>query len=401
MPARTGTPSVHTPTGEANGHFHLTYSSYGCTACSQTASSSSHISRHPFMNSNRIQTVLWTAALVTATATPAHAQLDMVKGLFEEVNAVTIFVQRGSVADAGKVTGDDLDGAGLEVLIDLVSGGNVNLELGLGASYLRGYGSSDTLLDLRTSVRALPTISLYASRDIGQFSGYLGASFGLVDLWNAQAYDRAGRAWNVDAQTFELGGSAGAYWTSPSAIGIFVEGGYRKRSFPSAKWTLPEGATLPEDWRSLDLSGYYAQAGIQLRVEGSDRNDAITPPAPAGVWSLEKVDGAAPPGVLDSTRDGKRELVHAVLRLVPGRETNSYQLDMNVRTTAAAGVAIESLPTETGSYTKSERADARQHILTFTGGRARSAERLAGRLYVTWEGHVLTFAPGNAAPASK
>jgi hypothetical protein len=362
------------------------------------------------MNSNRIRTVLWTAALLAVASTPAHAQLDMVNGLFKEVNAVTIFLQRGEVANPGKLMGDDLNGAGLEVLIDLVSGGTVDLELGLGTSFLRGYESTptDRRLELRTSVRALPTISLYATRDApktpaGTLSIYGGGSFGLVDLWNAQAYDSAGVPWKVESQTFEYGGSGGVYWTFPAGIGAFVEAGYRERKFPSVRWTVPEEDTVPSEWRSLNLSGSYVQFGIQLRVKEDvqDRNNEITPPAPAGVWTLEKVNGAAPPVLLDAPAGGKRELVHAVLRLVPGSGTNSYTLDTNVRTTSAAGAVTVDTPTETGSYTRSETADARKHILTFTGGEARSAERLAGRLYVNWNGHVLTFAPGNAAPASK
>jgi hypothetical protein len=166
------------------------------------------------MNSTRIRTALWTAALLAVASTPAHAQFDMVNGLFKEVDAVTIFLQRGEVSNPGKVMGDDLNGAGLEVLIDLVSGGRLDLELGLGTSFLRGYESTptDRRLELHTSVRALPTISLYATGDAwetraGTLSIYGGGSFGLVDLWNAQAYDSAGVPWKVESQTFEYGGS--------------------------------------------------------------------------------------------------------------------------------------------------------------------------------------------------
>lgn len=353
------------------------------------------------MNSNRIRTAFWTFALLAAA--PAHAQLDMVTGLFEEVNAVTVFLQRGAMSNAGRVTGDDLDGAGLEVLIDLVSGGTTELELGLGASFLRGYGDSDPFLDFRASVRALPTVSLYASREVGPLEGYLGASFGLVDLWNAQAYDDSGRAWSIEAQTFEVGTAVGAYWTSPNRLGVFAEAGYRNRKFPSATWTLPEGASLSEEWRSFDLSGYYLQAGLQLRVNREeDENDAITPPAPAGVWTLERVNGAAVPVTLDSADGGKRQLVHAVLRLEP--QDSTYTLDMHFNRATAAGAAPIRSDPERGRYAKAEEAgaDTRQHILAFTpdgDGGARTAERLAGRLYLKWNGHVLTFAPGNAPPS--
>lgn len=363
------------------------------------------------MKSNRIRIALWTAALLTAGSMPVHAQLDMVEGLFDEVNAITIFLQRGEVTDNGLVTGDALRGAGVEVLIDLASGGVADLELGLGAGFMRGYQFTDPRLDLRTSVRALPTVSLYVSRDAfdtryGTLSGYVGGSFGLVDLWNAQAYDTLGRPWDIEAQTFEFGPSAGVYWTTPAGIGLFGEWGYRNRTFPSARWTLPDTDSLPGEWRSLDLSGSYLQLGIQLRVkeDEEDKNNAITPPAPAGIWRLERVNGAALPVTLDSADGGKRQLTHAVLRLEPSDST--YALEMHFNRINSAGVTpILSAP-ETGRYLKPNEteADTREHILTFTpkdGGGARTAERLAGRLYLNWNGHVLTFAPGNTPPPSK
>jgi hypothetical protein len=344
------------------------------------------------------------AALLALGAAPAPAQgLDLVNGLFEEVNAVTIYYQRGAVtADGGKLAGDDLRGAGLEVLIDLATSELVALELGLGASYLHGYASDDAL-DFRTSVRALPTVSLYASRKLYEgdvltaFALYGGLSFGLVDLWNAQAYDAQGRAWDVEAQTFETGASLGAYWTTSAALGFFVETGFRRREFSSIKWTLPEDESLPEGWRSLDLSGTYLQLGLQLRVKEDDDNETITPPAPAGVWTLTRVNGAELPGALDAST----QLVHAVLRLTPARVegTGTWRLELHRR-----GNTVPAAPAEpevlSGTYTTAEDG-AREQVLTLTPtcpgctGVLR-AERLAGRLYVRWQDHVLVFAPGNA-----
>lgn len=355
------------------------------------------------MQPRRIHTALWTAALLLAGSGPLHAQLDAVEGLFEEVNAVTIFIQRGQVTEEGKLTGDELRGAGVEVLIDLVSGGWADLELGLGASFLRGYESDDPALELRTSARALPTVSLYASRDLaanraGILSGYLGGSFGLLDLWNAQAYDASGTAWDLEAQTFEMGVSVGAYWTTPVALGVFAEAGYRQREFPSVKWTAPDGAAVPEDWRSVNLSGHYLQFGVQLRVKEDDANedDAITPPAPAGVWTLVRIDGLELPIALESRDPAAAHVVHGVLRLTPDTAKNPtpgagrYSLELYVR--PAVGRPADLPQSERGSYTTAGSA------LTFTpdaGGRAQRAERLAGRLYLTWGEHVLVFAPGS------
>ena len=362
------------------------------------------------MQSTCIHRALWTATVLAIASNPVHAQgLDMVNSLFEEVNAVTISVQRGAVTADGKVSGDNLHGAGLEVLIDLASGGVVDLELGLGASYLRGYESTDPTLDFRTSVRALPTVSLYASKDVGLgFSPYAGISFGLVDLWNAQAYDSAGHAWNVEAQTFEFGGSVGAYWTSPAAIGAFVETGFRNREFPSAKWTLPETDSLPREWRSFDLSGYFVQFGIQIRVKEEDQNEVITPPAPSGVWTLERMDGAELPGTLRATTTDTTQVLHGVLRLAPNTATNaeagsgSWTLDLQLRRETNAGVITFLPESVSGTYTTAEEKATRKHVLTLVpdndSGGPRQAERLAGRLYLNWNGHVLVFAPGNAPP---
>lgn len=359
------------------------------------------------MRRNCVHTAVLTAALLAAGSNPLHAQMDAVEGLFEEVNALTIFYQGGWVTGGDRISGD-LNGAGLEVLIELVSGTNTTLELGLGASYLRGYEADDDLLDLHTSVRALPTVTLYASRARGAFAVYGGVSFGLVDLWNAQAYDTAGQPWSVDAQTFELGASLGSYWTGPAGIGFFLEGGYRDRRFPSLKWTVPDSASLPEEWRSLNLSGVYAQAGIQLRVKELDRNEVITPPAPAGIWTLARMDGADLPGTRDSSTTWT-QVLHGVLRLEPSKDDPTkgswtLMLDQRTRTEPSSG---EGPPTtslgrieQSGTYVTAPGDARRKHILTLTttqgGTDTFEVERLAGRLYANWENHVLVFSPGNA-----
>lgn len=343
-------------------------------------------------------------AAALALSHPLAAQgLGMVEGLFEEVSALTVFYQAGRVVGSDEVAGDALRGAGTEVLVNLASGGRVALELGLGASFLRGYRAVEPSLDLHTSLRALPTVSLYASTDRGTLDAFLGASFGLVELWNAQAYDTAGVPWTLEARSFELGVSGGVYVTHPLGLGVFAELGYRERRFPSVTWTVPDGETaLPAAWpRSLNLSGYHLSLGVQLKLDEDgddegDENDAITPPAPAGVWTLQRMDQAALPATLDSTAAAWRQVVHGVLRLEPdpdGAGAGSYTLELNLRRQTAAGAAdFPPHPAETGRYTTAGS------VLTLApasqGGGAQRAERLAGRLYLTWDGHVLVFAPG-------
>jgi hypothetical protein len=213
---------------------------------------------------------------VLACASPAAAQdLGLVEGIFQEVSAVTVYYQTGGVPGSREVSSGALHGAGSEVLINLKSEGGVTYELGLGASFLRGYRADEPSLDLRASLRALPTISLYVTRDAlpGPFSAYLGGSFGLIELWNAQAYGPSGQPWDVQARTFELGGSLGLYLNRGALTGLFVEGGYRSRDFHAVRWESRGGEELPLTWpRSLDFSGPLLSVGwqVQLGTAGED-----------------------------------------------------------------------------------------------------------------------------------
>lgn len=344
---------------------------------------------------------LLSAAL--ALAPPAAAQdLGLVEGLFDEVSAVTVFYQRGWVPSSDEIdAGDRLHGGGTEVLINLKSTERASYELGLGASYLRGYQAVEPTLELHAALRALPTISLYASwnRLLGPLTVYGGATFGLIELWNAQAYDTAGTQWNVEARAFEQGLSLGMYLEDSPVAGLFAEGGYRFRNFHSVTW---EGdGDLPVEWpRSLDFSGPFVSVGWQLQLDQEEENerDAIIPPAPAGVWMLERVDGRALPAPLDSTREGPREVLHGVLRLHPaddaadGEPDGEWQLEVNLRQPQARPDARLVLRHEAGTY----RADENVLTLAAPDGGTRRVERLAGRLYLQWDGHVLTFSPGNA-----
>jgi hypothetical protein len=347
---------------------------------------------------------LFLAACLAPAAAPAQ-DLGLVEGLFEEVSAVTVFYQRGWVPSSDEIRGgEDLHGGGTEVLINLKSAGRASYELGLGASYLRGYEAVEPTLELHTALRALPTISLYASwnRLLGPLTVYGGASFGLIELWNAQAYDDAGTQWDVEAHAFEQGLSLGTYLEDSPLAGLFAEGGYRFRNFHSVKWTA-DGEELSEDWpRSLDFSGPFLSLGWQLQLDEDkdDAQDDITPPAPAGVWMLARVDGAPIPAAVDSVQGGGHEVVHAVLRLRPdpdakqGQPAGAWTLEMNLRPRgerAGRRAAYQ----ESGTY----RVDENVLTLTERDGRSRRVERLSGRLYLHWNGQVLTFAPGSGGGA--
>lgn len=243
-------------------------------------------------------------ALAALSSTPASAQFDFLTGLFEEVNSITIAVQGSQITRSGGVRareseclGFGICGMTAEVLLDLPSVSGADLELGLGSSVLRGFAATEPSLDLHGSVRAFPTISAYAtlpeSWGMGLFSPYAGASFGLAELWHARGYDDAGTEYELNAETFEYGVVAGVYLLKPA--GLFVEGGFRWRSFASVDWTLPEAAEerLPAGWpRDLDLSGWHVSVGWQFRLRDGEDPPAVTnpePPSPprpaAGEWS--------------------------------------------------------------------------------------------------------------------
>jgi hypothetical protein len=340
-----------------------------------------------------------TAAALALAAAPATAQdLGLVEGLFDEVSAVTVFYQWGRITGSDDVRGDGLNGAGTEVLINLTSTASTDFELGLGASYLRGYTAVEPTLDLRTAVRALPTVSLYVSHEVARtpLSVYGGGSFGLLELWHAQAYDAADRTWDLEARTFEFGVSGGVYVGLGPLPGVFAEAAWRSRKFSSVQWDGPDDA-IPAGWpRSLDLSGYSLSLGLQVQLpddEEADGNDAITPPAPAGTWMLVRADGGALPAALGASPAGRGDLLHGVLRLRPraaDADSGTWTLELNLREGQPGGRMAPHR--EEGTY----RTVGGVLHLDAGQGRERRVERLAGRLYLQWDGHVLVFAPGSA-----
>lgn len=343
----------------------------------------------------RTSIVLATVVPLVLAARPAAAQdLGMVEALFDEVSAVTVFYQSGWVPSSDEISSDGaVHGAGSEVLVSLASSGRMTYELGLGASYLRGYLATEPTLDLRATLRALPTVALYATRDslFGRVSAYAGGTFGLVELWNAQAYGPSGQPWDVEARTFELGGSVGLYLNSGFLRGLFAEAGYRFREFHSVKWTSSADEELPAAWpRSLDFSGPVASLGWQLQLGGA-KEEAEEEPAPApplsGTWVAETLDARALPAVWDPS--GWR-LTTAFLSLVPdsaGAAEGTYELQMFL---AGDGPTPERR-VERGGYAAE---DGGLRLRPESGRPAHTARRLNGRLYLAYaDARVLVFAP--------
>lgn len=344
----------------------------------------------------RTSVVLAALAALVLAARPAAAQdLGMVEALFDEVSAVTVFYQSGWVPSSDEIASDGaVHGAGSEVLVSLASSGRMTYELGLGASYLRGYRATEPTLDLRATLRALPTVALYATRDslFGRVSAYAGGTFGLVELWNAQAYGPSGQPWDVEARTFELGGSVGLYLNSGLLRGLFGEAGYRFREFHSVKWSSSADEELPAAWpRSLDFSGPVASVGWQLQLGGGEDDEEEAPapaPPPSGTWVAETLDARALPAVW-----GPRgwQMTAAFLSLVPaspGAAEGTWELQ---RFMMVDGPAPERR-VERGRYVAQ---DGELRLRPESATRPHTARRLNGRLYLAYgDERIIVFAPG-------
>ena len=196
----------------------------------------------------------------------------MITRIFEKATDIAPFFQ------AGWLTSDEnldtrasaLLGYGVEVLFALKDDPKAPfaVELALGYNYLTGFRSANPALDLRGSMRTLPELSVYATYEkMGRVEPYVGVHTGLLDLWHTQAYDTDGRQYSVSSEAFQAGLTAGIV-----VRGIWLEGSYRVRNFPSLEWVLPDDVgVLPAEFpRDLDLSGWSLRVGYQFSI-GSEK----------------------------------------------------------------------------------------------------------------------------------
>jgi hypothetical protein len=219
-------------------------------------------------------------------------------GLFKSVNSVAIYGRAGQVpgGDSSPFRADaTFTGFGAELYLDLPRAGGWLFELGLGTSYGRGNGTSDPGYDLRISTRSLPAFALYATHTHGvpfvsrRLQPYATVQFGFVDLWNAQAYTDAGLPFDVDGEAYDVAYGLGL-GTSLGPVYVYAEGTRLDRRFASIDYSAPAGsdAGVPAAWpRTLDLSGWVLSYGVQVRLT----QDSDPPPAFAGSWMLDAVDG--------------------------------------------------------------------------------------------------------------
>ena len=215
--------------------------------------------------------------LLVVLVLPASASaqtLSVISGLFKSVNSIGFSVNGGTILGESDLDPDCLGGGvcgmAIEVFLDLPSPEAVELELGLGTSFLRGFASNEPTLDLRGSVRTLPFVSVYVTRPnvLGSsfFQPYAGLTFGFSQLWNARAYDPDGVQYKLDGEAFEVGAALGVYANVSSVSGFFLEASIRQRRFDSLDWSLA-GPALPAGWpRELNVSAALVSVGWQFWI---------------------------------------------------------------------------------------------------------------------------------------
>lgn len=141
-------------------------------------------------------------------------------------------------------------------------------EIALGYSELGGFRSAVPGLDLRGTVRELPSLALYVSYlPQGVVSVYLGGRAGLAQLQGFRAYlgsdPEPDSSFTAGATTFQAGLALGGY-VDVKAVTIFLEPSYTYRNFESVEWSNINGLVPDVLPRSLDFSTWAIAFGAQF-----------------------------------------------------------------------------------------------------------------------------------------
>jgi hypothetical protein len=341
----------------------------------------------------------------------ARAQdLSFIANVFKTVHSVTLAAQGGQLVSSRELATNhtncaafEVCGMAAEVLFDLTAPSKLHLELGLGASYLRGFHEAEgSPVDLHGAVRSFPTISAYLTQDAGDapIQPYVGVNFGISDLWNVQAYDSLGKEFTLKGQTFDYGGTAGFYTAFFRSFGLFAEISYKQRKFPSVDWSdgsIPAGAPREFNFNSLIFS-----AGVQVSLKDEEKG----PPAYEGMWVLTRVDGSTLPALFEQesnpggTGSIRNEIVSGVLtieranyELLLRRRSMTYDNNGRLITATHPAVPAANITREAGNHTISPRND----VITFYPNKDMAQKYSATRngtelmLYLREANHVLEF----------
>jgi hypothetical protein len=134
-------------------------------------------------------------------------------------------------------------------------------ELAIGYGQLAGFALRDPEFELLGTARELPALTFYASH--ASTGAYLGIRSGMLQTHALQVVDTAGTALSGAAQAFQIGLAIGMA-IEVATIFPFAEVGWQQRRFPSVEW---RATTLPPSVpRSIDLSGWQVQVGVQVPI---------------------------------------------------------------------------------------------------------------------------------------
>jgi hypothetical protein len=184
-------------------------------------------------------------------------------------------------ARSGAADSLTIDSVFTRQISDHPTGKHVLLELGLGYSQISGFRSASDQYELRGAVREIPAVTFSGTFQTSDpnawwhdFGVYAGLRTGLIQFRDFQAVTRGNTVGDTvvvfatDAQSFQLGPVAGAYYEPPFLrdIGIFLEYAQMFRRFPSVRWGSGgrTPAVLP---RTLDFSGGAFSLGVQIGVK--------------------------------------------------------------------------------------------------------------------------------------
>jgi hypothetical protein len=352
--------------------------------------------------------VTWLVVALGFLLGPAPAtsqELGFLTGAFKNVHSVTIGFLAGDLTDKRDLATNDsgcdilnVCGIAAEILFDVTAPTKgMHLELGVGASYMRGFHEKpESAYDIRGSVRSFPTVSAYATWEGSPIEPYAGVSFGFSELWNVQAYNAAGTEFSVKSQTFDWGATVGFFKPIGTTVGVFLEANYRRRRFAGLDWSTDTLASRP---RELNLDALVGSVGFQFDI----REPKPKPPAFEGTWVLDKLDGQALPVVWTATAaggaSGRVELLSGSLDM----SGSAFTLHLWERTAQYQGddLVTAAAPRKLKEIVGTVQAQNGVLLLTprDTTDPTMQVRRTGNEIIMRYAGHVLTFSRiGSAIP---
>lgn len=261
----------------------------------------------------RVARIAAAVVLIAVSPVAAHAQADGLTAFLSKATDIGLFYTMGRItSDSPDLKNDshNLDGFGFELSFTTGAASALHkcrpgepstacpthepsatndpparrdtswvFELAIGYAQSSGFRSSRDSVDLKGAVRELPMVTVYATHHWighpGAPKPYVGLRSGLLQLHDARAYIKrpapdttTAKVYSAAASTFQAGVVGGFVATIPGLQGgIFAEGAYTWRIFPSIEWSLGEGGTLPVSLpRKLRMNGPSMSFGFQIPV---------------------------------------------------------------------------------------------------------------------------------------